>query len=33
MKLTRQAFTIEFMKLAVKRINGDQSIGMVCKEL
>ena len=33
MKLTRQAFTLEFKELAVKRVNGGQSIGMVCKEL
>lgn len=33
MKLTRQAFTLEFKELAVRRVNGGQSIGMVCKEL
>ena len=33
MKLTRQAFTLEFKELAVKRVNGGQSIGMVCKVL
>ena len=33
MKLTGQAFTLEFKELAVKRVNGGQSIGMVCKEL
>ena len=33
MKLTRQAFTREFKELEVKRVNGGQSIGLVCKEL
>ena len=33
MKLTRQAFTVEFKELAAKRVNGGQSIGMVCKAL
>ena len=33
MKLSRQAFILEFKELAVKRVNDGQSIGMVCKEL
>jgi transposase len=33
MKIPRQAYTIEFKELAVKRIKGGQSVGRVCKEL
>ena len=33
MKLTRQAFTLEFKDLAVKRVKDGQSVGAVCKDL
>jgi len=33
MKLTRQAFTLEFKELAVKRVKDGQSVGAVCKDL
>ena len=33
MKLSRQAYTVEFKELAVKRIKGGQSVSVVCKEL
>ena len=33
MKLTRQAFTLAFKELAVKQVNGSQSVEMACKEL
>lgn len=33
MKIPKQAYTIEFKELAVKRIKGGQSISNVCKEL
>ncbi len=33
MKLTRQAFTLEFKELAVRRVKDGQSIGAVRKEL
>ena len=33
MKIPKQAYTIEFKELAVKRIKGGQSVGRVCKEL
>lgn len=33
MKIAKQAYTIEFKELAVKRIKDGQSVGMVCKEL
>ncbi len=33
MKLTRQAFTLEFKELAVKRVKDGQSVGVVCKDL
>ncbi len=33
MKLTKQAYTVEFKELAVKRVNDGQSIGGVVKEL
>ena len=32
MKLTRQAFTLAFKELAVKHVNGSQSVEMACKE-
>ena len=32
MKLTRQAFTLAFKELAVKQVNGSQSVEMACKE-
>ena len=32
-RLTRQAFTLEFKELAVKRVKDGQSVGEVCKEL
>ena len=33
MKITKQAYTIEFKELAVKRVNDGQSISKVTKEL
>ena len=33
MKLTRQAFTLEFKELAVRRVKDGQSVGAVCKDL
>ncbi len=33
MKIPKQAYTIEFKELAVKRIKDGQSISVVCKEL
>ena len=33
MKIPKQACTIEFKELAVKRIKDGQSVGRVCKEL
>ncbi len=33
MKIPKQAFTIEFKELAVKRVTDGQSVSMVCKEL
>ena len=33
MKIPKQAYTIEFKELAVKRIKGGQSVSRVCKEL
>ena len=33
MKIPRQAYTIEFKELAVKRVNDGQSVSAVCKEL
>ena len=33
MKLPKQAYTIEFKELAVKRIKAGQSVSTVCKEL
>jgi transposase len=33
MKIAKQAYTIEFKELAVKRIKDGQSISKVCKEL
>ncbi len=33
MKIPKQAYTIEFKELAVKRIKAGQSVGTVCKEL
>jgi transposase len=33
MKIPKQAYTIEFKELAVKRIKGGQSVSKVCKEL
>ena len=33
MKISKQAYTIEFNELAVKRINDGQSVSMVSKEL
>ena len=33
MKIPKQAYTIEFKELAVKRIKDGQSVSMVCKEL
>jgi transposase len=33
MKIPKQAYTIEFKELAVKRIRDGQSVGRVCKEL
>ena len=33
MKLSRQAYTVEFKELAVKRIKDGQSVSRVCKEL
>lgn len=33
MKISKQAYTIEFKELAVKRIKDGQSVGKVCKEL
>ena len=33
MKIPKQAYTVEFKELAVKRIEGGQSVSMVCKEL
>ena len=33
MKIPKQAYTIEFKELAVKRIKDGQNISVVCKEL
>ena len=33
MKIPKQAYTIEFKELAVKRIKDGQSVSKVCKEL
>ena len=33
MKIPKQAYTIEFKELAVKRIKDGQSVSTVCKEL
>jgi transposase len=33
MKIPKQAYTIEFKELAVKRIKAGQSVSTVCKEL
>ena len=33
MKIPRQAYTIEFKELAVKRVKDGQSVSRVCKEL
>ena len=33
MKIPKQAYTIEFKELAVKRIKDGQSVSMVCNEL
>jgi transposase len=33
MKIPRQAYTIEFKELAVKRVKDGQGVSMVCKEL
>ena len=33
MKIPKQAYTAEFKELAVKRVKGGQSVGMVCREL
>lgn len=33
MKIPKQAYTIEFKELAVKRIKDGQSVSMVCREL
>ncbi len=33
MKISKQAYTIEFKELAVKRINDGQSVSLVSKEL
>ncbi len=33
MKISKQAYTIEFKELAVKRIKDGQSVSTVCKEL
>lgn len=33
MKIPKQAYTVEFKELAVKRIKGGQSVSTVCKEL
>ena len=33
MKIPKQAYTIEFKELAVKRVKEGQSVGTVCKEL
>ena len=33
MKIPKQAYTIEFKELAVKRIKDGQSVSVVCKEL
>ena len=33
MKISKQAYTIEFKELAVKRVNDGQSVSLVSKEL
>ena len=33
MKIPKQAYTLEFKELAVKRVKGGQSIGAVAREL
>ena len=33
MKISKQAYTLEFKELAVKRINDGQSVSLVSKEL
>ena len=33
MKIPKQAYTIEFKELAVKRVKDGQSVSVVCKEL
>lgn len=33
MKLTKQAYTVEFKELAVRRVKDGQGIGVVAKEL
>ena len=33
MKIPKQAYTVEFKELAVKRVKDGQSVGPVCKEL
>jgi hypothetical protein len=33
MKMAKQAYTIEFKELVVKRIKDGPGVGMVCKEL
>ena len=33
MKIPKQAYTVEFKELAVKRIKDGQSVGRVCREL
>jgi transposase-like protein len=33
MKIPKQAYTIEFKELAIKRIKDGQSVSKVCKEL
>ena len=33
MKIPKQAYTVEFKELAVKRVKDGQSVSVVCKEL
>lgn len=33
MKIPKQAYTVEFKELAVKRVKDGQSVGTVCREL
>jgi transposase len=33
MKIPKQAYTVEFKELAVKRLKDGQSVGTVCREL